>query len=96
MFSSKEVPRYQRQLENELERVIVNLKTERVLAEEYAKTLGLVERLHELMDKERPSSVSKDTVVTVVANLVGIFMIIKHEHVNVITSKALNFVLRPR
>jgi uncharacterized protein YbaP (TraB family) len=83
-------------LESELERILTRLKTELVLSEEYTQTLAITERLHDMMDKDRPSSVSKETLVTVGANLLGIFMIIKHEHVNVITSKALSFVLRPR
>lgn len=83
-------------LESELERMIRRLNSEVPLSEEYAKTLTLVERLEEMMEKEKPSSVSKDTLVTVAANLAGIFMIIRHEHVNVITSKALGFVIRSR
>lgn len=96
MFNPKEVPKYQRMLESELERILVRLKTELVLSEEYTQTLAITERLHDMMEKDKPSSVSKETLVTVGANLLGIFMIIKHEHVNVITSKALGFVLRTR
>lgn len=96
MLNTKEVPKYQRMLESELERMIRRLNSEVPLSEEYAKTLTLVERLEEMMEKEKPSSVSKDTLVTVAANLAGIFMIIRHEHVNVITSKALGFVIRSR
>jgi hypothetical protein len=83
-------------IEGELERTLIRLKAEGVESEEYAKTLTLVERLNGLMDRPKSSSVSKETLVTVGANLVGILLIIKHEHVNVITSKALNFVMRPR
>lgn len=84
-------------LESELERGIAWLKSANVDSEEYAKTLAMVERLHKMADKNEPSSsVSKETLVTVGANLLGIFMILKHENVNVITSKALGFVLRAR
>jgi hypothetical protein len=96
MFAQKEIPHYQRLLERELENSIVHLKTEATGSDEYAKTLTIVERLHGLMDKETPSGVSKETLVTVGANLIGILLIIKHEHVNVISSKALGFVLRTR
>ena len=83
-------------IEAELERAIVHLKTEQVYVEDYKKTLNVVERLHAMMDKGKPSRVSKDAMLTVAANLVGIILIIKHENVNVITSRALNFVMRPR
>jgi hypothetical protein len=96
VFNSTEMSKSQRMIESELERTIVNLKAEMVNSEEYKKTLSTVEKLHAMMDKQRSSSVSKDTVLVVVANLVGILLIIKHENVNVITSKALSFVMRPK
>jgi hypothetical protein len=88
---------YQFLLESELERAITRLKSKLDDPEEYAKWLANVERLYRLLDKKEQSrSVSKDTLATVGANLLGIFMILKHERVNVITSKALNFVIRPK
>jgi hypothetical protein len=96
VFNSKEVPRRQRLLESELERALTRLRTELPNSEDYPKMLTIVERLHELMDEEKPSSVSKDVMLTVAANLLGILLIIKHESVNVISSKALSFVMRPR
>lgn len=83
-------------IESELERALVGLKAEMIDSEDYKKTLSTVERLYEMMDNRKPSSVSKDTALVVIANLVGILLIIKHENVNVITSKALSFVMRPR
>jgi hypothetical protein len=96
VFNSKEVPRRQRLLESELERALTRLRTELPNSEDYPKMLTIVERLHELMDDEKPSAVSKDVMLTVAANLLGILLIIKHESVNVISSKALSFVMRPR
>lgn len=65
-------------------------------SEEYMKVLECVTRLHQLKKDEKSSMVSKDTLANIGANLLGILMIIKHERVNVITSKALNFVIRTR
>jgi hypothetical protein len=96
MFNSREQSNNQRLIEVELDRTLIQLKAERVTDEEYAKTLSLAERLHKMLDKEKPASVSKDTMLTVGANLVGIILILKHEHVNVISSKALGFIMRPR
>jgi hypothetical protein len=96
MFNSREQSNNQRLIEVELDRTLIQLKAEKVTDEEYAKTLSLVERLHKMLDKEKPASVSKDTMLTVGANLVGIILILKHEHVNVISSKALGFIMRPR
>ena len=83
-------------IESELERALVYLKTEQVEDEKYKKGLGVVERLHGLVDKEKPETVSKNTALIVAANLIGILVILKHEYANPITSKALNFVMRPR
>jgi hypothetical protein len=96
MFSKKPTPLYKRMLEAELERAIGHLRTVLSDSEEYAKMLTSVERLHSMTIEEKSSSVSKDTLAAVGANLLGILMIIKHERVNVITSKALSFVVRTR
>jgi hypothetical protein len=95
MLLRKEKAKYQLLLESELEHQLKALKNHAGGSEEYAKTLSHVERLHDMID-EKHSIVSKDALLNVGANLLGIFMIIKHEHVNVITSKALSFVIRPR
>ncbi len=64
---------------------------------EYARQLDNVIKLLELrVQRDTRSSVSKDTWANVGANLLGIFMIVKHEHVNVIASKALGFVTKTR
>jgi hypothetical protein len=65
-------------------------------SEEYARTLDALVKLHKMKEEEKPSSVSKDTMAIIAANLLGIFMIITHERVNVITSKAFGLLLRPK
>lgn len=61
-------------------------------SEEYGLRLDRIAQLHKMKEEEKPESVSKDTYVKVAANLVGIFMIIHHEQVNFIASKALPFI----
>ena len=96
MFSPKEKPKHQRMLESELDRVLVRLRTEMPNSEDYTKALSLVERLHDMLDKDDPEVVSKNTLLVVGGNLLGIILILKHEHLNPITSKALSFVIRTR
>ena len=96
MFRDKEIPRHQRMLEQELEHVLAVLPLHQPDSSEFAKMLTSAERLHGMMDIRKPPSVSRETLVTVGANLLGILLIIKHEDVNVITSKALGFVIRTR
>lgn len=96
MFRDRKIPEHQRKLEREYIRTLTWLEESQVGSEEYAKLLNSVERIHELMEIEKPSSVSRETLLTVGANILGILLIIKHEDVNVITSKALGFVIRVR
>jgi hypothetical protein len=83
-------------IESELDRAIAAMRSEMFSGEEYAKALSRVERLHGLLDNDKPKTLSKETILTVAANLIGIILILRHENVNVITSKALGFVVRPR
>ena len=97
MFAKERVrPLYQRLLDAELERAINVLSKEMPDSDDYAKMLTSVERLYEMKDAKVSTSISKDTLAIVGANLVGIFMILKHEFAHPITSKALSFVLRPK
>ena len=96
MFA-KEKPKYQLLLESEIEQSIRVLRNHQLGSEEYAKALACVERLHGMLEEEKHSTVSKDVLASIGANLLGILMIIKHESVgNFISSKALNFVIRPK
>jgi hypothetical protein len=94
MFRDKEIPRYQRMFEDELVRILALLSHSQADSAEYAKLMGSAERIHTMMDVKQPSPVSRETLLTVGANILGILLIIKHEDVNVITSKALGFVIR--
>jgi hypothetical protein len=64
-------------------------------SEQYVKTLDILTRLHALEDV-KSSRLSKDTLATVGANLLGILMIIHHEHLHPITSRATQLLIRPK
>jgi hypothetical protein len=95
MFTAKKIPAYKRLLEGELEYCLKSLRAQVIGSDEHKKVMDAVVTLHGLMDKD-PSGVSKDAMAMIAGNLLGIILIIKHEHVNVITSKALGLLLRPR
>ena len=79
-----------------LERAIREMNRHEIGSAEYAKRLEIVSKLHKMREEEKPSSVSRDTILVVGANLLGIFVIVLHENVNVIASKALNLIMKPR
>lgn len=94
MFISNSRPKTE--LENAYDKALEELMNHKVGSKEYNEILDHVAKLHKMKEEEKPSDVSKDTQALIAANLLGILMIITHERVNVITSKALNFVTRPR
>lgn len=49
-----------------------------------------------LQNADQPDFVKAETLAMIAGNLAGIVMILSFEHVNVITSKALSFVFRPK
>lgn len=93
MFSKMREPS---SIELEMERAVRELKNHPIGSEEYMKTLEVIIKLHKMKEEEKPSGLSRDTLAIVGANLLGIIMIIRHEHINVITSRAMNMVMRPR
>lgn len=96
MFIGREIPRHQRMLEEEYIRILAVLPMHQADSQDYVKLLSSAERIYEMMDNKTPSPLSRETLLTVGANILGILLIIKHEDVNVITSKALGFVIRTR
>lgn len=64
--------------------------------DEYPKMVEQLTKLHKLKESETPKRLSPDVVATVAGNLAGILLILQYERANVITSKALSFVLKLR
>lgn len=84
-------------LEKEIEAVLLDMKEMYVGSEEYEVALNHLLTLHEINNsKEKKWNVSPDTMAVVAGNLLGIVLILKHEELNVITSKAMNFVIKGR
>ena len=83
-------------LELVLVKAVAELGVHPIDSQEFAKTMNIVSRLQGLIREEKSDAISKDTMLVVGANLLGIFMIIRHENVNVITTKALSLITKPR
>jgi len=65
-------------------------------SDEYAKRVDQVSKLYSLKEIDSKKRVSPDTMAIVLGNLLGIVLIVGHERMNVVTSKALNFVMKLR
>jgi hypothetical protein len=65
-------------------------------SEEYSKLNDQLSKLYSLKEIDSKKRVSPDTLAMVLGNLLGIVLIVGHERMNVVTSKALNFVMKLR
>lgn len=77
--------------------LVIDLATTKLLdyepgTPEYDKILEQLEKLNKIANSQKKDPVSKDGLIAAAANLFGIGMIIKHEQLHVITSKAVGFV----
>jgi hypothetical protein len=83
-------------VELEVERALRELKNHPIGSEDYNKTLDSIVVLHRMKEEEKPSTVSRDTLVIVGTNLLGILMIIQHERVDIASRAAMNLLMKPR
>lgn len=79
---------------SEKQRVYELLKKADPTTKEYRELLELYERLNKLDPRREP--IKKDTYANIAANLLGIGLILNYERLNVISTKAINFVVRGR
>jgi hypothetical protein len=63
-------------------------------SKEYSQMADQLIKLYNLKGVDSPKRVSPDVLLTVLGNLFGIVLIVGFEQRNVITSKALGFVLK--
>ena len=83
-------------IEREMDSLISELPGCEVISKEYSLILDRVERLNKIRLSDKGNSISPDTLVVVGGNLAGILLILGYERVNIITTKALGFVIKGR
>lgn len=83
-------------LEKEIDDILEEMSYQVKTGDDYAKNIESLERLYKAKSMEKSRKVSPDTRAVVLANLLGIGLILCFERLNHITSKAINFVLRGR
>jgi hypothetical protein len=93
------IPRIQTKptvLDETIDAALSELKDLKTTDPDYQVTLDRVKELSKLKEQNSPKRVSPDTAALIAGNLAGIVLIISYEHVHVIASKALGFVLKSR
>lgn len=87
-------------LDKAIANILTAMESTSPTVEVYSKMVDMLEKLYKIKASERPDRVSKDSIVTVggsvLSSLIGIGMILHHEKLNVVASKALGFVSKAR
>lgn len=79
-------------LENEIERLFNKLKEMDPTDPQYAPVAEQLSKLYKLKEVDSKKQISPDAAVATVTNLAGILLILNHERLHVVTSKALGMV----
>jgi len=91
MFTSKPDTNDQLLAET-IERVMQDMKDEDPHSEKFGTMTAQLTELYKIRNENRSRRVSPDTLATIVANLLGIGIIVGHERTHIVTSKALTFI----
>lgn len=84
------------ELQTEIDRLVLELKNHPTTSDQFGTIVERLSKLHKIQEDNNPESINPNTALTVAANIIGIAMILRHEHLNVVTSKALSFVQKTR
>lgn len=85
-------------LEKEIDSVLEYIQSMTPESEEYTEITKNLERLYKAREGEKSKErhMSPDTMLLVAGNLLGILVILGYEKADIITSKAIGFVLKGR
>lgn len=79
-----------------IEQISEEMRYEEPGTEKYSALAKQLDQLYTTKSKEDKPMFSPDVMLTVGGNLLGIALILSYERLNVITTKALGFVIRSR
>lgn len=85
-------------LEKEIDAITIYLEQIDPTDDAYKEVSENLERLYKLqsLKEDKKQRIDPNTVITVLGSLAGILLILKYEKVDVLTSKAIGFVLKGR
>lgn len=78
-------------LDDQIDRLLNEMYSMEVDSEEYSQA---VKNLNVLMDARKRKSVSPEAILGAVTNIAGILLILNYEQLNVISSRAIQFIRR--
>jgi len=86
-------PQVKTPLDKAIDQVIREMENETADSAEFAKMNKQLVKLYKLQAQTK-KRISPDTLAVVVGNLAGIMIIVNHERAHVMTSKAVQFILK--
>lgn len=81
-------------IDGQISAVLNEMDDANTLSDDYPKLLGYLERLTKVKAGNKPSPVSRDTIILVLGNLAGVLIIVAYEQKHVLTSKGFNQLIR--
>lgn len=82
-------------IDNEIDRILLEMSMTDLDSDEYVKLQDRLEKAQTIRSKNGRGRVSPDQVFQTVGYLLGIAIIVGHERLHVITSKAVGFIPKP-
>lgn len=82
----------QKPFDKEVDRILELMSGMNPADDEYARSVSSLKILCEARSKKAAFPIDPETIVTALANLLGIVLILKHEQFNVVTSRAIAFI----
>jgi len=83
-------------LDDQIEAVLVEMRLVGVTSDKYPLLVTHLEQLNKVKAQEAKPKISRDTMVIVAGNLLGILLIVAYEQKHVLTSKSLSQLIKPR
>lgn len=88
--------RQRHNLKKEIDSVLERMSQLSPDSTEYTNMAKNLDTLYSAKSKEKDQKIKWDTIAVIAGNLLGIVIIVGYEKANVITSKALGFVIKGR
>lgn len=83
-------------IDDEIDNVLKFMEKYKPDSEEYGAAVHNLKELCEARSKKASRLVELDTIIVAATNILGIVLILNHEQLHVITTKAITFVMKGR
>lgn len=83
-------------IDEEIEEVLFKMRGMKPESDAYTAAAKNLETLYKARSYKNENRVSPDTIAIVVANILGILLTLNYEHIHIVSSKAINFILKPK